>query len=401
MDSRRRVAVSIALVALVALAGCTSGSLGEVLGDDSEAKSLDAISLPDGASGEAVENGTALANAHADQLADRGYEVEVSATYASGSEAGNVSFVVRRDAQTGELYQRSIRMSGDSEQRTVAYANESATYQKQGTEDPSYHVTTDQTSDDEAVNAVVRAAGDLVRLGNWSDPRVVSVDGATLVEYDLTGVSSDVEFVETDSVTNASGSLLVDEAGVVHSVTVDLTRAPNASTSDARYEYRVTALGDVAVQQPDWVSEAASQHEAASRQAANRVDVVAATGVVSDGRVDTVSVVVARPAGAEDVDLSAATVEWTGPEAAATLTLGDSATAETFAVEAVRDSDDSAPVLNARGDRLKLVLDASEVGGGLAPGADAKLIITTQSGAATTYRVSVPGDLSGESVVRV
>lgn len=401
MDSRRRVVCSLVLVALVALAGCTSGPLGDSPGTDatdaSTTESLGDLSFPDGANDEAVVNGTALAAAHTDVLSETGYVVELAASHSSAQRSQSSTYVVRRDAETGELHQRVVEESGSTEERLFAYANETATYQKRGVDSPSYQVETSTTSDDQATNNVVRAVDTLVLLGNWTDPSVVSTDGRTFVEYDFGGVSTDAEFIDAEAVTNASGSLLVDLRGVVHRVTLNVTRERDGTSSTGRYEYRVETLGDVTVEKPDWVSTAVEQDESATTS--GRVTVVAGVGNVEDGRVETVNLTVMRAAGASDIDLSKAAIEWVGPDRATTLTASGSTTGNTFAIDAVKDADDSAPVLDEQDDRFTLTMDASEVGSGLEAGDELQLTITTQYGAKTTYWATVPEELSNESAV--
>lgn len=399
MDSRRTL-WSLALVVLVALAGCSSGPLGGSPGDAAP-QSVDDLSLPDGASPDAVENASALAAAHTQRLSERGYEVRLSVALSGAGESRNRTYLVRRDADSRALYQRVVR--GANGTPVVAYVNETASYQKQGVADPSYDVDTATTSDG-GPTAVAKAPESLVPLGEWTDPSAVSRDGQTLVRYDLDGISPDAQFVDADQVSNASGSLLVDQQGVVHRVALNVTRERDGATSTARYEYRVTDLGDVAVEKPEWVSEAAAQQEeddGAEGEVTSRVLVVAASGTVEDGRITRVDLVVKPRAGADDIDLSTSTVQWIGPESATTLVAGGERTGDTFTVEAVKDDDDSIPVLDSPEDRAKLSMNASAVGGGLEPGDEVKLTVTTEYGAATVYWVVAPEDLSGESVVSV
>jgi hypothetical protein len=400
MYSRRRVAVSVALTILVVVAGCTAGPFSDAAGTDpATSPSLDDVSFPPGANNETVENGSALASATTDVLSSSGYVVELGVSQSTAQQSGNSTYVVRRDAETGELSQRSVYQSGAESTRQFAYVNDSGTYQKHGTEDPSYDVYSDQTSEDRATNEIVRATETLVPMGNWTDPGVVAKDGETFVEYDLAGIAPDAEIVQSETVTDASGTLLVDQQGVVRRVAVNVTQEADGSTAEAQFDYRVRELGDVAVEKPDWVSNVGAQ-DGPSRQS-NRVSIVAATGDVVDDSVETVTVTVRPAAGASDIDLSKATVQWVGPDTARTLTVGDSPSTDTFAVRAVKDPDDSAPVLNEPGDRLTLTMDATKIGRGLEAGDDLQLTITTQYGTETVYWGSVPDDLSGDSVVRL
>jgi flagellin-like protein len=161
-------------------------------------------------------------------------------------------------------------------------------------------------------------------------------------------------------------------------------------------------------------SEATGQE--ASSQVSNRVTVVAATGDVTgeandaykNGTVRYVNLTVMRSAGAENINLSSATIQWIGPDNAVTLTNGPD-TAETIKGE-------NKEVLTTQEDRIKLVLNASAIRDpsgnftaastannqtGLSEGEKAQVEITTQYGATTPYWISVPESLDGKSAVKL
>jgi flagellin FlaA/flagellin FlaB len=156
------------------------------------------------------------------------------------------------------------------------------------------------------------------------------------------------------------------------------------------------------------------------------VQVVSAFGTVSnDEKVTDISLTVMRGSGSDDINLSAATIEWIGPKDAKTLTHdadndkagGDSETGpahDEFTVSKIKDPDKSDPVLNTQDDRLEIKIDAKKIGDyvgdqdatngdylGLDEGTNVKLKLTTQYGAVTLYRVNVPQSLSQESAVTV
>jgi flagellin FlaA/flagellin FlaB len=150
-----------------------------------------------------------------------------------------------------------------------------------------------------------------------------------------------------------------------------------------------------------------------SAQVSNRVQVVSAFGTVSnDEKVTDISLTVMRGSGSDDINLSAATIEWIGPNDARTLTHdadGDGITDNEFSVSTIKDPDGSKPVLNTQDDRLEIKIDAKLIGEdavgpsykGLDEGETVKLKITTQYGAVTLYRANVPQSLSQESAVTV
>ena len=149
--------------------------------------------------------------------------------------------------------------------------------------------------------------------------------------------------------------------------------------------------------------------EEATAQVSNRVTVVSASGnVATDEQIDTVNVTVMRAAGAENINLSEATVQWIGPDNANTLIYNSSdtgtingATATEFTTDLVKGGQNK--VLASQDTRINIVIDAAEVTStnGLGEGEQAQLTITTQFGSQTTYWASVPESLHGKNVVKL
>ena len=141
-----------------------------------------------------------------------------------------------------------------------------------------------------------------------------------------------------------------------------------------------------------------------SAQVSNRVQVVSAFGSVANEKVEQINLTVMRGSGSDDINLSSATIEWIGPEEAETLTHnedgGDLGDGE-FNVSAIKDPDDSEPVLNTQDDRFKITMDATQISSALGEGEEVKLKLTTQYGAVTQYRANIPQSLSQESAVTV
>jgi flagellin FlaA/flagellin FlaB len=152
-----------------------------------------------------------------------------------------------------------------------------------------------------------------------------------------------------------------------------------------------------------------------SAQVSNRVQVVSGFGNVANEEVNQINLTVMRGSGSDDINLSAATIEWIGPNEAKTLTEADygnatvDPTVETgageapyFNVSSIKDGDDSAPVLNSQDDRFTVAINTTAVSGSnLGEGESVKLKLTTQYGAVTLYRANVPQSLSQESAVTV
>ncbi|WP_137287240.1 archaellin/type IV pilin N-terminal domain-containing protein [Halorussus salinisoli] len=153
-----------------------------------------------------------------------------------------------------------------------------------------------------------------------------------------------------------------------------------------------------------------------SAQVSNRVQVVSGFSNVANEKADYINLTVMRGSGSDDINLSAATIEWIGPNDAKTLTESEKSDAivkkggtdagkpkyANFTVDAIKDSDDSTPVLNTQDDRFKVIMNTTAISGErLNEGQEVKLKLTTQYGAVTLYRANIPQSLSQESAVTV
>jgi len=145
------------------------------------------------------------------------------------------------------------------------------------------------------------------------------------------------------------------------------------------------------------------------RQTTDRVEVISKVGHVADGAISAVELTIAPAPGAGPIDLRRTTIQWVGENGTYDLTAASEASVDgTFRITAIKDADDSAPVMNAADDRMQLSMDlgrTDEVSGvegfgePLEPGTSAILYITTGSGATTVVRATVPQSLSGKRVV--
>ncbi|WP_232688514.1 archaellin/type IV pilin N-terminal domain-containing protein [Halobacterium zhouii] len=142
--------------------------------------------------------------------------------------------------------------------------------------------------------------------------------------------------------------------------------------------------------------------EEASAQVSNRVTVVSAYGnVTTNDKVDYVNVTVMRAAGAQNINLSSATVQWIGPNEAKTLTYNQTgADGDNFNTTKVKG--EGAKVLSSQESRITIVMDASEIeNAALGEGTNVQLTITTQYGASTEYWAAVPESLQDKNVVEL
>ena len=150
--------------------------------------------------------------------------------------------------------------------------------------------------------------------------------------------------------------------------------------------------------------------EMPEQQVTNRIEVVSMVGLVADGAISAVELVVAPAPGADPIDLGAVTIQWVDETGTYDLAAADStaSTDGTFRITAIKDGDGSAPVMNAADDRMKLsmALGATDAVSGvegfsapMEPGESATLQLTTQSGATTSIRLAVPETLADQRAV--
>jgi flagellin FlaB len=143
------------------------------------------------------------------------------------------------------------------------------------------------------------------------------------------------------------------------------------------------------------------------QQVSARVDVVGKTGTdIGDDGIGVVELAVGPTPGGGTIDLSALTVEWVDSEGVYRLTYGSQPSSETFAVEAIRDDNDSLsggqPVLDADEDRALLRFAVRTFrGSGLPEGETVSVNLTTGSGGTTEAVLTVPDTVGGAVAVRL
>jgi flagellin FlaA/flagellin FlaB len=120
--------------------------------------------------------------------------------------------------------------------------------------------------------------------------------------------------------------------------------------------------------------------------------------VQSGDTVESLNIVAIKGSGADQINMEETTITTIGPDGTNTLTYSGSGATEdeTYTVEAIQDNDDSLPVMTDS-DRFRVVIDP----GTLETGETMTLEVTTESGATTEIRISVPNTLAGESAVQV
>jgi flagellin FlaB len=157
-----------------------------------------------------------------------------------------------------------------------------------------------------------------------------------------------------------------------------------------------------------------------SDQVTNRLQEVSTIGqigtVSGDDRIGLVNITVSQSPGADNIDLSEATIQWVDSSGSYDLVHQSQSSGSadgTFGTTVVQDGDGSRPVLNDGADRLKISLDVGaapfdvsvggtslgEFGDSLVEGDTATIRITTATGGTTELQITAPQTLSGASAV--
>ena len=120
--------------------------------------------------------------------------------------------------------------------------------------------------------------------------------------------------------------------------------------------------------------------------------------------VTDIHIVVKLRAGSEDVDLGKAVIVYTDDDTHAELTNGSTANNDTFATIPIQDDDSSWPVLNSREDVFMINLSLADIRAGtdgatgdhgLGESKEATIKIIPETGATTTYTITVPDSVNG------
>lgn len=141
-------------------------------------------------------------------------------------------------------------------------------------------------------------------------------------------------------------------------------------------------------------------------EVSDQINVITASGETnnSNGVVETANLTVKKSAGSNDLDLTAATIQYISGDTAETLTHNGSNTSnDTFSTANI-DGTSSGEVLTETSNRVEIQIDLSAVENstsGLGGGETATIEIIDQSGASTVKVLNVPQTIGDDDVVRL
>lgn len=259
----------VAVVAMVALAGCSGGQTtttaptadesttdpGTTTGDGDGTDggdSLDGVETPSWMTGDSV-NGTKLLSAHFGSLSDTGYRVE---TYQNSSGILSLERTgVQRVGANGNTVYEYDTVSSNGNSTTRAFVNDT-------------WVLTESTNETRSVYSDYRVGDGVsslnytqqlvqyVRLGDYTVNRTYEVDGETRIEYVASGPS---DAQGTDAITSFDGRIVVNPDGRIYELGVAATQEAQYGNATTEYQFTLAEVGTGAVETPAWVSTAREQ----------------------------------------------------------------------------------------------------------------------------------------------
>lgn len=250
----RRQTATLAVVALLLVAGCTALGGGGTTDAPGDGQTGDAIY-------ETPLDGDAVADAHAAALSDAGsYTIESNATQSSSArnQTTETSTLIRGDLESGAVYTRTA-----ARQQTVegfGFANGTA-YQRYATGDRVQYVNATGRMGNAtgyARSTVAQFAG----LFEFSYAGTETVDSTTVHVYEAAG--SDAlntsapawSALNESDVQSVEATMHVREDGVVTRAGYDITVTMQGSQQRVDATQRFTAIGDTSVEPPAWIPDA-------------------------------------------------------------------------------------------------------------------------------------------------
>lgn len=275
----RKVALTLLVAVLVALAGCggnvnqtTTASPNDTTtspgGGTStpttialNSKSLSSITLPKGISQSSVEE-TQLLATHKEALKASSFTENIRVAIATGvnlkdPRVSASTHTARVNPSNGKAL--VLSQSGDSRSKEM-YSSGSNAYIKTTKDGNTQYAAFSRTL---SVNEVVAPylVKPYLNAAAYTPKKVVTKNGRTLIQLRVTGIENPQiirDRMQAKSVSNASGTALVDTTGRIHSLdlTIQFTLDQADVTNEIRVSMNLKNVGSTSIGKPSWVSQA-------------------------------------------------------------------------------------------------------------------------------------------------
>ncbi len=255
MNASRAILVVLILVlgAGCNAAGPTDGTQAATTTEQPSVTTTESLSYPPGTNESGIVSQSTIYSTHRAVLANQSYSFTALQQVDGGDEEQRV------DLQSNPSQKRAALQSSGTGQLadTELFISEEAVYIKQGSGDSAkYEVREPETdfSKQHARQVGIGYVMAVLNAGRYEPAGQSTFEGTTVWNYELVAYEGGDGLPE--NATDATGSVKIDENGAVRHATVSLTTTGENGTAEMVIEYRVHALGDVDVPEPDWLSEA-------------------------------------------------------------------------------------------------------------------------------------------------
>jgi hypothetical protein len=263
---RSRSSVTVVLVALVALSGCSflSGPPSNATSTETPTftGNVSAVEFPDGTTRSGIVDSRTVVNGHVRAIAVSGYQVRsVENISIRGSRVNRRRSVT--SSPTGERLLLTIDVPGTS-QSGERYLDNRTLYSRttlDGETDYGINRTEVPFELFHARQTLNQPLVLLLEFGDYEAVGTVTRDGRTLIEYRLTAASLNADRSQNATVDSASGRILVAEDGIVHFGEIDIRGQEAGRPLFVEIEYEVTDSQNATVTPPDWLDDARNETE--------------------------------------------------------------------------------------------------------------------------------------------
>lgn len=254
----RRVALAVAVALATVLAGCSWVESADPGGPQ-----------PVNTTNESDERGIPYDRlaAHSDALRDRGYELRVDVRIETPDGTTNQSVAVVSDPTTERQLIRSAATNGtlsryvNGTRLYTRYVSNGTT--RYGTSDLRARNVTFTSTEGGQIAFVNTVHGSSLRLrrlrtiyafGKFEPDGNVTRNGDRYATFALTDVATGPNAAVT--LDHASGRIVIGPDGVIRNATIDVRGTQRGERFVYAVDYRITTVGDVTVQAPEWLDEA-------------------------------------------------------------------------------------------------------------------------------------------------
>lgn len=256
----RNILAVVAVASLLILAGCSGSSGGGTMSPaGGETGTTDpggaAVGQPVGTSESGIENASALVETTGQRLAETDYAVTFVFRQESESQQSNVTQRIRSSL---DEERRRYVFDGNTE-ANVAFVADGTRYIRATSDGETTTNSQELNRPFADVHAVemldgAESLGGILRSGTFERTGTVERDGRTLVRFDLTEFEGTAE---STTVVEANATVLVGAEGVVYSAARHVVLEGDETTVRFDQVFRIEALGDVSIERPEWVDQAA------------------------------------------------------------------------------------------------------------------------------------------------